>query len=97
MEDYSLNSGIEKPKYKRKIIVPFPIEPPLSGVKKKILQSGMKLWYRKIVDLTKIKNNGRFLLHFGAVDQFTEVFINKNTVGKHYGVYTSFYFDITNT
>ena len=76
MEDYSLNSGIEKPKYKRKIIVPFPIEPPLSGVKKKILQSGMKLWYRKIVDLTKIKNNGRFLLHFGAVDQFTEVFIN---------------------
>jgi beta-galactosidase/beta-glucuronidase len=94
--DYSLNSGIVKPKYKRKIIVPFPIESPLSGVKKKILQPGMKLWYRKIVDLTKIKNNGRFLLHFGAVDQFTEVFINKNKVGDHDGGYTSFYFDITN-
>jgi beta-galactosidase/beta-glucuronidase len=94
--DYSLNSGIVKPKYKRKIIVPFPIESPLSGVKKKILQPGMKLWYRKIVDLTKIKNNGRFLLHFGAVDQFTEVFINKNKVGEHDGGYTSFYFDITN-
>jgi hypothetical protein len=40
----------------------------------------MKLWYRKIVDLTKIKINGRFLLLFGAVDQFTEVFINKNKV-----------------
>ena len=56
----------------------------------------MKLWYRKIVDLTKIRNNGRFLLHFGAVDQFTEVFINKNKVGQHDGGYTSFYFDITN-
>jgi hypothetical protein len=94
--DYSLNRGIEKPKFKRKIIVPFPIESPLSGVKKKNLQPGMKLWYRKIVDLTKIKNNGRFLLHFGAVDQFTEVLINKNKVGEHDGGYTSFYFDITN-
>ena len=63
--DYSLNSGIEKPKYKRKIIVPFPIESPLSGVKKKILQPSIKLWYRKIVDLTKIKNKGRFLLLLG--------------------------------
>ena len=47
----------------------------------------MKLWYIKIVDLTKIKNNGRFLLHFGAVDKFTEVFINKNKGGEHNGIY----------
>ena len=93
---YSLNNGKEKPKYKRKIIVPFPIESPLSGVKNKILQPGMILWYRRIIDLTKIKNNGRFLLHFGAVDQFTEVFINNKKVGEHDGGYTSFYFDITN-
>jgi len=94
--DYCLNNGKEKPKYDGKIIVPFPIESPLSGVKNKMLQPGMTLWYRRIVDLTKIKNNGRFLLHFGAVDQFTEVFINNKKVGEHDGGYTSFYFDITN-
>ena len=94
--DYSLNNGNEKPKYKEKIIVPFPIESLLSGVKGKSLQPGMTLWYKRIIDLTKIKNNGRFLLHFGAVDQFTEVFVNDNKVGEHDGGYTSFYFDITN-
>ena len=93
--DYSLNNNKEEPKYTSKIIVPFPIESPLSGVKNKILHPGMTLWYRRIIDLTKIENNGRFLLHFGAVDQFTEVFINNIKVGEHDGGYTSFYFDIT--
>ena len=93
--DYSLKTGIEEPDYREKIIVPFSIESPLSGVKKKSLQPGMTLWYKKKVDLTKIKNKGRFLLHFGAVDQYTEVFINDKKVGEHDGGYTSFYFDIT--
>ena len=82
--------------YKGNIIVPFSIESLLSGVSKKSLKPGMVLWYRKIVDLTKIKNKGRFLLHFGAVDQYTEVYINDKKVGEHDGGYTSFYFDITN-
>ena len=94
--DYSLMKGNETPKYNGKIIVPFSIESPLSGVPNKTLEPGMTLWYKKIVDLTTIKNNGRFLLHFGAVDQFTEVFINDKKVGEHEGGYTSFYFDITN-
>ena len=67
----------------------------MSGVKGKSLQPGMTLWYRRIVDLTKIKNKGRFLLHFGAVDQYTKVFINNKKVGEHDGGYTSFFFDIT--
>ena len=92
---YSLNKGTEKPNFDDTIIVPFSIESPLSGVSHKTLKPGMTLWYKKIVDLTKITNKGRFLLHFGAVDQFTEVFINNNKVGEHDGGYTSFYFDIT--
>ena len=94
--DYSLVKENESPNYIGKIIVPFSIESPLSGVSKKSLEPGMALWYKKIVDLTTIKNNGRFLLHFGAVDQFTEVFINDKKVGEHDGGYSSFYFDITN-
>ena len=94
--DYSLINADENPQYDGKIIVPFSIESPLSGVFNKTLLPGMILWYKKIVDLNKIKNKGRFLLHFGAVDQFTEVFINDIKVGEHDGGYTSFYFDITN-
>ena len=94
--EYSLKYGNQKPYYKDKIIVPFSIESPLSGVKGKSLKPGMTLWYKKMVDLTKIENKGRFLLHFGAVDQFAEIFINGKKVGEHDGGYTSFYFDITN-
>ena len=93
--NYSLKIGDDIPAYIEKIIVPFSIESPLSGVFNKSLEPGMTLWYKKIVNLTKIKNKGRFLLHFGAVDQFTEVFLNNYKVGEHDGGYNSFYFDIT--
>ena len=94
--EYALEVGKTKPNYVGKIIVPFSIESPLSGVKGKSLQPGKTLWYRRYVDLTKIKNKGRFLLHFGAVDQYTKVFVNNKKVGEHDGGYTSFFFDITN-
>ena len=92
---YSLTNLNEEPNFKDEIIVPFSIESPLSGVSNKSLKPGKVLWYKRTVDLTKIKNKGRFLLHFGAVDQFTKVYINGEKVGKHDGGYTSFYFDIT--
>ncbi len=37
----------------------------------------------------------RILLHFGAVDQIAEIWINDIYVGKHEGGYNSFSFDIT--
>ena len=38
---------------------------------------------------------GKIILHFGAVDQIAEVYINKVFVGKHVGGYLPFSFDIT--
>ena len=97
--NYSLKNNNYIPdydEYNETIIVPFSIESPLSGVLNKSLEPNMTLWYKKIINLRKVKNYGRFLLHFGAVDQNTEVFINNQSVGEHEGGYNSFYFDITN-
>lgn len=38
---------------------------------------------------------GRILLHFGAVDQVAEVFLNGHFLGKHEGGYLPFSFDVT--
>ena len=50
--------------YKGKILVPFPIESKLSGVENLSLEPGMILYYKKVIDLSKIQNQGKFLLHF---------------------------------
>ena len=54
-----------------------------------------KVIYRKEVLLKGNENKSRTVLHFGAVDFYTEVWINDELVGDHEGGYTPFYFDIT--
>ena len=56
-----------------KILVPFALETPLSGVGR-LLQPSEYLWYRRTIDVKKEKGR-RILLHFGAVDQRCQVFI----------------------
>jgi len=93
--DYALTDSMEFPtKYDGQIVVPFSIECPLSGVQKHLTKD-LTLWYRREFDISKFKNNGRLILHFGAVDQNCEVFINNASVGTHDGGYTAFEFDIT--
>lgn len=77
------------------ILVPFPIESALSGVKKKLLPSQL-LWYKRSFVKPLINTTEKVLLHFGAVDWQTSVFLNDIEVGKHTGGYTSFSIDITN-
>jgi len=81
--------------YEGKIIVPFPIESRLSGIEDITLDPGMMLIYKKVIDLSKLENRGKFLLHFGAVDQTTRLYINDKKVGEFDGGYHPFYFDIT--
>lgn len=86
--------------YDGNILVPFPVESYLSGVQKPLLPE-QKLWYRRTFQdprpdlLREIKQGGRILLHFGAVDYECEVWVNRNCVGGHYGGYLPFNFDIT--
>lgn len=76
-----------------KIIVPFCPESRLSGVENKDFMPAV--WYRKEFSIPDTWNLKRILLHFGAVDYETEVWINGVSAGKHRGGYSSFTFDIT--
>src|SRR5687767_4130645 len=52
-------------------------------------------WYRLPLQRPDVSNGRRVLLEFGAVDYFTEVFVNGKRLGEHEGGYTPFTFDIT--
>jgi beta-galactosidase/beta-glucuronidase len=76
-----------------KLLVPFPVESALSGVKKPVTPD-QRLWYRRTFAASS-QRGARMLLHFGAVDWRAEVFVNGKSVGKHEGGYDPFTFDIT--
>ena len=76
-----------------KIIVPFCPESKLSGVEFKDFMASV--WYKRELEIPKEWFNERVLLHFGAVDYYSEVWINGISCGTHKGGYSSFTFDIT--
>lgn len=76
------------------ILVPFAIESSLSGVGR-ILGENKNLWYRRSFIIPSKWKGKKILLHFGAVDWKTEVWVNNIKVGKHTGGFTPFSFDIT--
>ena len=80
--------------YEGDILVPFCIESSLSGVQKSVGQDSA-LWYEKTFAVPNEWKNDRVLLHFGAVDWMTDVWVNGVKVGSHTGGYTPFAFDIT--
>jgi hypothetical protein len=52
-------------------------------------------WYRTTFVAPDLGGDRRALLRFGAVDYYSEVFVNGKAVGTHEGGYTPFTFDIT--
>jgi beta-galactosidase/beta-glucuronidase len=80
-------------KLAQKITIPFCPESELSGIGNKDFM--LALWYRKIVKLPEGWKGKRVLLHFGAVDYETRVWINGKEAGSHRGGYTPFTFEIT--
>ena len=80
----------------KQILVPFSPETQLSGVEKGFsLGLDEKLVYERKITIDQTMLQGITLLHFGAVDQYAEVFINGAFVGKHRGGFTPFTLDVT--
>ena len=84
----------EPAKYEGQILVPFAVESALSGVGKTVGKDSL-LWYKNTISINKNLKGKEILLHFGAVDWQTEVFVNGKSVGMHEGGYDPFTFDIT--
>ena len=78
------------------ILVPFCPESLLSGVNRHFPE-GEDLVYRRKFTLPEGFLKDRVLLHFGAVDQIAEVYLNGIALGTHTGGYNAFTFDITDS
>ena len=78
-----------------KILVPFAVETPLSGVGH-VLQPTELLWYRRMINVNPAPGE-RLLLHFGGVDFRCQVFIGHDEVTDvpHEGGAVPFTLDIT--
>jgi len=79
--------------WNHRIRVPFSPETSASGL-------GVKgylgvCWYHRRVIVDAVTPGERWLLHFGAVDYHTVVWINGIRAGEHHGGYTPFTVDIT--
>ncbi len=76
---------------KHLILVPFPVESQLSGVRLPVAPDDELIYSRTF----QRPHGERVLLHFGACDWSTTVLVNGKEVGYHYGGYDPFTFDIT--
>ncbi len=76
------------------ILVPYPIESSLSGVKRMVKDSE-RIWYRRLFQLPLGWRGKRILMHFGAVDFEARVWVNGREMGSHRGGYDAFSFDIS--
>lgn len=74
------------------IQMPFP---PQSMLAEYPYQIGSNLVYETTIRIPEHFTKERILLHFGAVDQIAEIWVNGTCVGRHEGGYLSFSFDIT--
>jgi beta-galactosidase/beta-glucuronidase len=77
----------------RRIRVPFAPETPASGIGEPDYTASC--WYRRQCALPPHPTDGRWLLHFGAVDYHATVWIDGVCAGEHEGGYTPFTIDIS--
>ena len=80
--------------FPEKILVPFCVESSLSGVTKSVLPTD-EMWYKRSFSVDTNQRDQRTLLHFGAVDWESTLYINGREVGTHRGGSNPFSYDIT--
>lgn len=75
-----------------RIVVPFAYQTPLSGIDDKSIHE--VVWYARDLEIPAGWLGRDLLLHFGAVDYRTTVWVNGREVGHNRGGHVPFFFDI---
>ena len=92
--DYKITKTPEIPaNFDGKILVPFSPETKLSEVNH-ILQPDEYLYYRLLFTLDDFEVKDKVFIHFLAVDQIADVYLNGTYLGKHVGGFLPFTFEI---
>lgn len=79
--------------FSKQITVPFCPESKLSGVEYTDFINCM--WYQRKINIPADWSNKKIFLNFGAVDYYTEIYIDGQVIQRHYGGSSSFSVDIT--
>jgi beta-galactosidase/beta-glucuronidase len=80
-------------RFSRNITVPYCFESRLSGIGDTAFHPW--IWYRRSVVVPDEWKGQRVLLHFGAVNYWSKVWVNGKLAGDHEGGNTPFTFDVT--
>ena len=93
--DFAISDTGTPAEYNEKILVPFCPESQLSGIDRSTEYKN--LYYRRSFTLPEgfLPEGYRLILHFGAVDQIADVYLNGEKVAHHEGGYLPFSADIT--
>jgi beta-galactosidase/beta-glucuronidase len=76
----------------QRILVPFPYQSELSGINDKSIHE--VVWYARDFEIPDEWRGRDLLVHFGAVDYATTLWVNGHEVGHNQGGHVSFQFDI---
>ena len=88
--DFAITKNRELPeKYEEKILVPFAVETPLSGIQRHVEKTDY-LHYKRVVSIDEKYVGKTGLLRFMAVDQECDVYIDGEKRLTHKGGYSSF-------
>ena len=79
--------------WERTIVVPFAPETARSNIHDTGFYKAC--WYRRTLRLPSLENGQRLMLHFGAVDYATTVWVDGVIAARHEGGYTPFTADLT--
>jgi len=88
---YTIERVIQENPFNKNIAVPYTYQSELSTVQDSRYHP--IIWYRKKFSCASDFNH--ILLHFGAIDYYSTVWVNGNHVGNHCGGYDSFFFPLT--
>ncbi|MBX7132420.1 MAG: hypothetical protein K1X67_07055 [Fimbriimonadaceae bacterium] len=92
-DDGKDQSFLTKSTYPDKIVVPFCRESKLSGLGRTGFVKNV--WYRRSFEIPASWRSERTILHIGACDWHTTVWVNGERVGEHVGGNVAFGFDIS--